>query len=81
MAMSKTTELVEAPPVTPSEFLEQIRERRRIAERDFNEKFADVTRHRMLLQRSINTMEAAKHEFHIAQETEAAELLRLGFKK
>jgi hypothetical protein len=76
-------ETVETPPqVNQDETrLEATRQRRRDAEQNFNRAFNDVTRHRMLLQKSINAMEKAKREFHAAEEAEAGELMRLGLKR
>jgi regulator of PEP synthase PpsR (kinase-PPPase family) len=68
-------------PVSPAEHLEQIRERRRIAEANFNDAYANVAKHREMLARANGAMEKAKREFHAAEETEANELMRLGLKR
>jgi hypothetical protein len=83
MAMSKTAELVATPPQVSQEEMRlvEIQNRRRAAEQNFNRAFSDMTNQRMMLQKSINTMEQRKREFHSAQEEESAELMRLGLKR
>ena len=76
------TETVEAAPLVTDEMrLEQIRKQRRVAEANFNDACANVARHREMLARANGAMEKAKREFHAAEETEAAELMRLGLKR
>jgi hypothetical protein len=75
----KAVETVEvAPQVSPAERLEQIRERRRAAEQNFNRAFRDVANHRAMLAKSIARMEAAKRVFHFSEEEESTELMRQG---
>jgi hypothetical protein len=75
-------ETVDVPAsVSPAGHLEQIRKQRRVAEANFNDACTDVTRHRIMLQKSINTMEKAKRAFHSAEEEESAELMRQGLKR
>jgi hypothetical protein len=82
MPLKKTAEVVEMPQeVGASELLEQLRERRRAAEHNFNRAFSDVANHRTMLQKSINAMEKTKREFHVAEEAEANELMRQGLKR
>jgi hypothetical protein len=78
----KAGETVEtAPPVTGETRLEQIRKQRRVAEANFNDAYANVSRHREMLARANGAMEKAKREFHAAEEEESSELMRLGLKK
>jgi hypothetical protein len=73
----KTVETVETPaPVSPAEHLEEIRQRRRVAEHNFNDAYASLAKHREMLARANGAMEKAKREFHEAEEAEADELRR-----
>ena len=83
MSWLTKTETVETPPqVNQDETrLEEIRQRRRVAEHNFNHAFSNMVSHRMMLQKSINAMEQRKREFHSAQEEESAELMRLGLRR
>lgn len=83
MCFSKTVEAETVEPqVSQDETrLEEIRQRRRVAEHNFNHAFSNMVSHRMMLQKSINAMEQRKREFHSAQEEESAELMRLGLRR
>jgi hypothetical protein len=78
---TETTEIQPPQAVPDGTRLEEIRQRRRVAEAAFNDAYADVTRHRIMLQKTINTMEKAKRAFHSAEEEESAELMRQGLKR
>jgi hypothetical protein len=80
---SAKTETAEMPPQKSQDEmrLEEIRQRRRVAEQNFNRAFSDMANQRMMLQKSINAMEAAKRAFHSAEEEESSELMRLDLKR
>jgi hypothetical protein len=76
------SETAESPQVNQDETrLLEIRNRRRIAEVNFNDACVNVSKHREVLARANGAMEKARREFHRAEEEESSELMRLGLKR
>lgn len=82
MSFEKTREVLETQQVNQDETrLLEIRNRRRIAEVNFNDACVSVSKHREVLARANGAMEKARREFHRAEEEESSELMRLGLKR